>query len=415
MTSPRDLGVSAQSIYTWRRQDRIDRGLEPGLISADKAELVAARRRIAELETELEVAGRAMVELKEATPPKRPFAAIKVMAADALPVEVACRTLGVSVSGHDDWRTRSPSARAIRHAWLTDVIREVHNDSRATYGSRRVHTELTLGRGIAVGYHAVTMLMRSAGLERISGRPGQRPRLPPQFTAADLVDRQFARDDRNQLWVTDITEHTTREGKVYCAVVLDVFSRRVVGWSIDCTQTAALVTNALGMAIQTRRPDGTVIHSDQGVQFTSWALTERARASGLVPSMGSVGDCFDCDDQRRHGVVLVAAAGRVARPAALDHPRRAGQRPVRVPRDLPQPPAAPQRPWHAHPDRVRRPSPARRGMKSPATLLRATRGTSEPPGKPVRLTLPRLRVPVVGGPRLLLAVNRLAGCSRPRG
>jgi putative transposase len=94
--------------------------------------------------------------------------------------------------------------------------------------------------------------------------------------------------------VTDITEHPTREGKVYCAVVLDTFSRRVVGWSIDATSTAALVTNALGMAIQTRTPPaGAIIHSDQGVQFASWAFTQRAKDSGLVPSMGSVGDCYD--------------------------------------------------------------------------------------------------------------------------
>ncbi len=112
-------------------------------------------------------------------------------------------------------------------------------------------------------------------------------------TAGDLVERQFRREDPDRLWVTDITEHPTREGKVYCAVVLDVFSRRVVGWSIDSTPTAALVTNALGMAIEQRGPDGTVIHSDQGSQFTSWAFTRRALDSGLMPSMGSVGDCYD--------------------------------------------------------------------------------------------------------------------------
>ncbi len=92
--------------------------------------------------------------------------------------------------------------------------------------------------------------------------------------------------------MTDITEHPAREGKVYCAVVLDVFSRRVVGWAIGASQTASLVTNALGMAIEQRQPStGTVIHSDQGTQFTSWAFTQRAIDSGLVPSMGSIGDC----------------------------------------------------------------------------------------------------------------------------
>jgi transposase InsO family protein len=156
-----------------------------------------------------------------------------------------------------------------------------------------VHAELTLGHGLTVGDEAVYLLMRRAGIVGISGRPRYR-RIPNVATASDRVDRQFQRDHPDQLWVTDITEHPTREGKVYCTVVLDVFSRRVVGWSIDSAPTAALVTNALGMAIQQRQPaEGTVIHSDQGTQFTSWAFTRRALDSGLVPSMGSVGDCFD--------------------------------------------------------------------------------------------------------------------------
>ena len=109
------------------------------------------------------------------------------------------------------------------------------------------------------------------------------------------MQRQLDRPGRDQLRVTEFTEHPTREGKVYCAVVLDTFSRRVVGWSIDGHQTAALVTNALGMAIDPRRAkEGTtVIHSDRGTQFTSWTFTQRAVDSGLLPSMGKVGDCYD--------------------------------------------------------------------------------------------------------------------------
>lgn len=216
------------------------------------------------------------------------------MAAEGLPVQVCCRVLEVSQAGYYAWRSRPPSPRAIRHAWLTEVIRQVHTASRQTYGSRRVHAELTLGRGITVGFHAVELLMRRAGLQGITGRPKFRRGLRPEATASDLVKRQFARACCDQLWVTDITEHPTREGKLYCAVVLDACSRRVVGWSIDATPTAALVTNALGMAIQSRKPTaGTLIHSDQGVQFTSWVFSQRAKASGLVPSMGGVGDCFD--------------------------------------------------------------------------------------------------------------------------
>lgn len=244
-----------------------------------------------QLETELKIARRAAELLKEAKPPKERFAAIKEIAAEGLPIQTACRMLEVSESGFYAWRSRPPSERQLRHAWLTDLVTEIHVASRQTYGSIRVHAELTLGRGIDVGRHQVELVMRRAGLRGVVGRR-KRPRIDrPDAIAADLVDRSFARNGPDELWVTDITEHPTREGKVHCAVVLDAFSRRVVGWSIDASPTAALVTNALGMAIDSRKPSGTLIHSDQGTQFTSWAFTHRAKASGLVPSMGSVGDC----------------------------------------------------------------------------------------------------------------------------
>ena len=150
-----------------------------------------------------------------------------------------------------------------------------------------MHAELRLGYGIRVGHNAVAMLMRRASLQGLSGSRGPRRRIRLLDTPADLVDRDFVRHEPDQLWVTDVTEHPTREPKVYCAVVLDVFSRRVVGWSIDRSATSALVTSALGMAIGNRQPDpATVIHSDQGTPFTSWAFTDQARQSGLVPSIG---------------------------------------------------------------------------------------------------------------------------------
>jgi transposase InsO family protein len=126
----------------------------------------------------------------------------------------------------------------------------------------------------------VELLMRRAGIQGISGRPKFR-RVPGVVTAADRVERQFHRDNPDELWVTDVTEHPTREGKIYCAVVLDAWSRRVIGWSIDGSPSTALVTNALGMAIDQRRPtNSTVIHSDQGTQFTSWALLVEPSTQG---------------------------------------------------------------------------------------------------------------------------------------
>jgi transposase InsO family protein len=136
------------------------------------------------------------------------------MAGEGLPVEVACRVLAVSCAGFYAWRFRPPSARSVRHAWLTDVIREVHAASYGNYGAKRVHAELVLGRGVSVGHNAVAMLMQRAG---IAGRSGAHKRWRDSglATAADLVDRVFVRERPNQLWVTDITEHPTREGKVY--------------------------------------------------------------------------------------------------------------------------------------------------------------------------------------------------------
>lgn len=289
----RDLDISDQTIYNWRRQDRIDRGIQPGLTTGEKTQLAAAQRRIAALEAELAASRKALELLEGVVPPKDRYAAIRAMAADGHPIQLTCRILGVAESGYYEWRDRPLSARALRHAHLTETIRRVHADSRGTYGSRRITAELVLGRGVQVGHGQVELLMRRAGLHGLPGRKRWRHTKPETFTE-DLVKRDFARSQANDLWVTDITEHPTREGKVYCAAVLDTYSRRVVGWSIDASPTAALVTNALGMAI-TNRVDvtGTVIHSDHGVQYGSWAFTQRAKDSGLVPSMGSIGDCYD--------------------------------------------------------------------------------------------------------------------------
>lgn len=218
------------------------------------------------------------------------------MAAEGMAVQVACKVLGVSESGFYEHRKRAPSERSIRHTMLTDLITQIHVESHGIYGGRRVHAELTLGRGVVVGHNQVQLLMRRAGLAGITGRRRWK-RILPDSIATDRVERQFNRAGPNQLWVTDITEHPTREGKVYCCVILDTYSRRVVGWSIDSSPTGALVTNALGMAIDSRldksMEPGTIIHSDQGVQFGSWAFTKRAKDSGLLASMGSIGDCYD--------------------------------------------------------------------------------------------------------------------------
>ena len=238
------------------------------------------------------------------------------MAAEGLSVKIACRVLDVTRAGFYAWKKRPLSPRAIRNVWLTDVITEIHVASRGTYGALRVHAELRLGRGIIVGHNQVGVLMRNAGLVGLPLRRRYPKRAGLDTTAADLVNREFARVEPDKLWVTDITEHRTREGKLYCCVVLDTFSRRVVGWSIDSTQTAALTTNALSMSITNRQPrsgPGLIIHSDHGTQFTSWAFTRRAQQSGPLPSMGSVGDCLDNRKSMKLGNIRPMSCATVLR------------------------------------------------------------------------------------------------------
>jgi putative transposase len=214
------------------------------------------------------------------------------------PVALLCRTLGVSTSGFYEWRDRqkNPALRTQEDAALVETITEVHRQSRGTYGAPRVHAELRLGAGIRVGRKRVARLMRQAGIEGVyrRRRRGCTRRNPEAVPSDDLVNRQFAVDAPDRLWVGDVTEHPTATGKVYLAVVLDAFSRRVIGWSIADHLRSELVVDALQMAIWRRRDiDGTVMHTDHGTQYTSWVFGRRLRAAGLLGSMGSVGDAFD--------------------------------------------------------------------------------------------------------------------------
>jgi putative transposase len=210
---------------------------------------------------------------------------------------VACRVLGVSASGFYEWRGRGPSARQRADEQLTATITAIHQMSRGSYGSPRVHAELRLGEGLRCGRKRVARLMSAAGL---AGAYRRRPkgctvRDPKASPHPDLVNRQFTASGPDRLWLTDITQHRTTEGWVYCAVVLDAWSRRVIGWSIADHLRTELVTDALEMARLRRKPDdgNTVLHSDHGCQYTSWAFGQRLRQAGLLGSMGSIGDCYD--------------------------------------------------------------------------------------------------------------------------
>jgi len=213
----------------------------------------------------------------------------------SFPIAVMARVLGVSEAGYHAWLRRPPSAHALADAALLERIRTVHAGSRETYGAPRVHAELRAG-GERHGRKRIARLMREAGLvgaSRRRGGPVTTRRDREARPAPDLVDRDFAASGPNRLWVADITFIPTAGGFLYLAVVLDAWSRRVVGWSMANHLRAELVLDALDMAVGQRRPRDVIHHSDQGSQYTSLAFGKRCKEAGVRPSMGSVGDAFD--------------------------------------------------------------------------------------------------------------------------
>jgi putative transposase len=213
-----------------------------------------------------------------------------------LPVATCCRVMEVSASAFYAWRLTPISDRDFDDAILTNKIFDIHRASRRSYGSPRIHAELRLGEDIRCSRKRVERLMAQAGVAGIYRRKahGCTRRDLAATPAEDLVNRQFSVDGPDLLWVMDVTEHPSDEGKLYLGVVIDAWSRRVVGWSIADHIRSELVVDAVQMAVWRRQPPSgqTVAHSDHGSQYTSWAFGRRLRAAGLLGSMGSVGDCL---------------------------------------------------------------------------------------------------------------------------
>jgi putative transposase len=210
-------------------------------------------------------------------------------------VRVMCRLLEVSPSGFYAWDERPISARQRADIALTARIHEIHRRSRETYGSPMIHAELADEHGIGVGRKRVARLMRAAGLRGATLRKfvvttdggTRRPEV------ADLVERRFYAERPNRLWVADATYVPTWSGFLYLAIVLDVFSRKVVGWAMQNTLHTELMLAAIDMAITMRRPQRVIHHSDHGCQYTSYAFGKRCQEAGIMPSMGTVGDAYD--------------------------------------------------------------------------------------------------------------------------
>ena len=212
------------------------------------------------------------------------------------PVVVMCRVLGVNRTAFHNWERRAPSGRALNDAWLTEKIKLIHDQSRGVYGSPRIHAELRMGHDIKIGRKRVARLMKAAGISGVRPRKRWKTtiRIPGITPATDLVNREFTPAAPNVLWVADITYLRTGEGWLYLAAVQDTYSRQIVGWAMARHMRAALVVDALKMALARRRPPpGLIHHSDQGSQYVSLAFGRAAGQAGIAVSMGSRGDAYD--------------------------------------------------------------------------------------------------------------------------
>jgi len=211
------------------------------------------------------------------------------------PVRIMCRLLKVSKSGYYAWEERPLSERARTDVELTGKIQGIHQRSRGAYGSPMIHAELAEDHGIRIGRKRVARLMRAARIRGVSARrfvvtTWADPAAP---APVDRVERKFYAEAPNRLWVADATYIPTWAGFLYLAVVLDVYSRKIVGWAMANHLRTEVMLDALDMAIAQRRPTGVIHHSDRGCQYTSYAFGKRCREAGVMPSMGRVGDAYD--------------------------------------------------------------------------------------------------------------------------
>ncbi|WP_369137394.1 IS3 family transposase [Modestobacter versicolor] len=295
----KDFGISETCLQRWLEiADRED-GLAPptssdrggGGTTDDSAELREFRRRNKLLEQENEILRRATAYFARDVPPKMMYPLVRELAADDIPVAVTCRVLGFSKQAFYKWQADPVSQRDWDDAHLINAAVDIHHDDPA-FGYRFIADQIH-ERGLTAGENRVARLCsqqriwsvfaKKRGLNRKAGPP----------VHDDLVDRQFTATAPNTIWLTDITEHPTAEGKLYLCAIKDLHSGRIVGYSMDARMTAALAVTALRNAIALRGPAGTIVHSDRGSQFRSTAFVTTLKNNGLTGSMGRVGACGD--------------------------------------------------------------------------------------------------------------------------
>ncbi|MFC5677090.1 IS3 family transposase [Aeromicrobium endophyticum] len=289
----KDFGISETCLSNWLRTADVEDGIKPGVTREQNAELREAKKRIRLLEQENEVLRRAAAYLSQANLPKRLYPLVSDLAGDKIPVTVSCRVLGLARQPYYRWLAEPVTGGEWDEALLWDAIFDAHRDD-PEFGYRFVVDEVRAA-GFAVAERTVWKICSTNGWWSVFGKKrGRNGKKPGPPVHDDLVERNFTADQPDQLWLADITEHWTAEGKLYLCAIKDVWSNRIVGYSIDSRMKSSLAVAALENAVR-RRDDvaGTICHSDRGSQFRSRKFVRALNRHDMVGSMGKVGACGD--------------------------------------------------------------------------------------------------------------------------
>ncbi|MFB7176060.1 IS3 family transposase [Streptomyces sp. NPDC056254] len=287
-----DFGVHPMTLWKWMRRADIDDGSNPGVTSQESAELREARRRIKLLEQENEVLRRAAAYLSQAHLPKRIYPLVKELAVDGTPVTVTCRVLKLARQPYYRWLDKPVADAVLEQAYRANALFDAHRDD-PEFGYRFLADEAR-GAGARMADRTAWRICRDNRWWSVFGKKRGRGRKAGPPVHDDLVTRNFTATGPNRLWLADITEHATGDGKLYLCAIKDVFSNRIVGYSIDARMKSRLAVTALDNAVARREHvDGCILHSDRGSQFRSRKFVralDRHRMAGSIGRVGAAGD-----------------------------------------------------------------------------------------------------------------------------
>ncbi|MBF6428717.1 IS3 family transposase [Nocardia cyriacigeorgica] len=288
-----DFGIHPMTLSKWMRQADIDEGNKPGITSSESAELAELRRRNRLLEQENEVLRRAAAYLSQAHLPKRLYPLVSELAADGIPVAVTCRVLNLARQPYYRWQASPVTDAELTEAYRANALFDAHRDD-PEFGYRFLADEAEVAGEPMSGRTAWRICSANRWWSAFGKcRRGKNSRPGPPVHD-DLVQRRFTADERNRLWLSDITEHHTGEGKLYLCAVKDVFSGRIVGYSIDSRMKSRLAVTALNNAVARRgEVAGCILHTDRGSQFRSRRFVHALNRFGMTGSMGRVGAAGD--------------------------------------------------------------------------------------------------------------------------